>query len=109
MLIKLLKNLPPDKPARLERSDGGELKGVEQDESQATYSKKIKKEDGLVHLEAELPSELYNKFRAYHIWPRIYFLRNGKRIIITDATLENGKFVIKKIIPEGGKEVDHKE
>jgi len=96
MLIKLLKNLPPDK---------GELRGVRQDESQATYSKKIKKEDGLVNLEAELPNRLYNKFRAYAEWPRIYFFRDGKRIIITDAALENGKFLIKKITPEGKKEI----
>ena len=91
---------PPDK---------GELKGVEQDESQATYSKKIKKEDGLINLEAELPSELYSKFRAYHVWPRIYFMKDGKRIIITDATLEDNEFVIKKIITEGSKETDYKE
>lgn len=82
--------------------------GEEQDESQATYSKKIKKEDGLVNLEAELPSQLYNKFRAYAKWPRIYFFQDGKRIIITDAALENGKFIIKKVIPEGGKEMDWK-
>ena len=104
MLIKLLKNLPPDK---------GELRGVRQDESQATYSKKIKKEDGLVSeedlresvLDQRKSVILYNKFRAYHAWPRIYFIRGGKRIIITDAALENGKFLIKKITPEGKKEI----
>ena len=100
MLVKFLNDSPPDK---------GELKGVEQDESQATYSKKIKKEDGLINLEAELPSELYSKFRAYHVWPRIYFMKDGKRIIITDATLEDNEFVIKKIITEGSKETDYKE
>lgn len=76
-----------------------------QDESQATFCKKIKKEDGLVDPFHDDPQSLYNKFRAYHKWPRIYYFdANKKRVIITDATLENGKFVIKKIIPEGGKE-----
>ncbi|MFN4181356.1 MAG: methionyl-tRNA formyltransferase, partial [Candidatus Paceibacteria bacterium] len=76
-----------------------------QDESQATFCKKIKKEDGLVDPFKDDPKFTYNKFRAYHKWPRIYYFdENKKRVIITDATLLEGKFVIKKIIPEGGKE-----
>ncbi|MEK7088632.1 MAG: hypothetical protein AAB913_00695, partial [Patescibacteria group bacterium] len=66
------------------------------------------KEDGLVNLATESPNVLYNKFRAYATWPRTFFFKDGKRIIITDAVLENNRFVIKKIIPEGGKEVDYK-
>jgi len=31
-------------------------------------------------------------------------VKGGKRIIISDAILENNKFIIKKIIPEGKKE-----
>jgi len=81
---------------------------VLQDETQATYCKKIKKEDGLVDL-GDDPVKNYNKFRAYSSWPRIFFFQDNKRIIITDATLENGKFVIKKIIPEGGKEISYQE
>jgi methionyl-tRNA formyltransferase len=76
-----------------------------QDESQATFCKKIKKEDGLVDPFKDDPEVTYNKFRAYNKWPRIYYFdENKKRVIITDATLLDGKFVIKKIIPEGGKE-----
>lgn len=81
----------------------GELKGEEQDHHSATFTKKITKEDGLLDLNDD-PVKNYNKFRAYAAWPRTYFFENGKRIIITDAALEDGKFVIKKIIPEGGKE-----
>ena len=83
----------------------GKTKEVSQDESQATFCKKIKKEDGLVNLEAEPPSVLYNKFRAYATWPRIFFFKDSKRIIITDAILENGEFVIRKVLPEGKKEI----
>jgi len=86
----------------------GKTKEVSQDESQATFCKKIKKEDGLVNLGAELPSVLYNKFRAYATWPRTFFFQDNKRIIITDATLENNQFVIKKVLPEGKKEIDYK-
>ena len=83
--------------------------GVKQDESQATYCKKIKKEDGLVDLGAELPNVLYNKFRAYAFWPRIFFFKDNKRIIITDAELKDGKFIIKKVLPEGKKEIKYEE
>jgi methionyl-tRNA formyltransferase len=37
----------------------------------------------------------YNKFRAYTMWPRTFYFQNNKRIIITDATLENNNFIIK--------------
>ncbi len=86
----------------------GKIKLISQNENEATYCKKIKKEDGLVNLETESPSVLYNKFRAYAAWPRTFFFKDGKRIIITDAVLENNQFVIKKIIPEGGKEINYR-
>ncbi|OGI68373.1 methionyl-tRNA formyltransferase [Candidatus Nomurabacteria bacterium RIFCSPHIGHO2_01_FULL_42_15] len=81
--------------------------GIEQDESQATFCKKIKKEDGLIDLNADAVTN-YNKWRAYVFWPRTFFFVNGKRIIVTDAKLIDGKFVIKKIIPENGKEMNYK-
>lgn len=97
LLVKTLPNIIENK-----------LNPIIQDETEATYCKKIKKEDGLVNLATEPPSKLYDKFRAYASWPRTYFFENNKRIIITDAKLENGIFVIKKIIPEGGREIEYK-
>jgi len=85
----------------------GKIKPVPQNESLASVCKKIKKEDGLISLTDDSVKN-YNKFRAYATWPRTFFFKNGKRIIITDAALENEKFVIKKVIPEGGKEIDYK-
>src|SRR3989338_4512182 len=99
----------------------GKIKPIPQDESLASVCKKIKKEDGLVDLEKESPSVLYNKFRAYVNWPRIFFFHpptgGGKRIIITDADLidnpldkARGKqFIIKKVLPEGKKEISYEE
>lgn len=86
----------------------GAIKPVKQDEISATFSKKIKKEDGVLDI-TDSEEKKYNKFRAYSVWPRTFFFQDKKRIIITDAILENGIFVIKKIIPEGKKEIDYKD
>ena len=84
----------------------GKIKLTPQDGSLASVCKKIKKEDGLIDLNDD-PKKNYNKFRAYVTWPRTFFFKNGKRIIITDAVLENGEFKILKVIPEGGKEMGY--
>ncbi len=83
----------------------GKITPQEQDHSKATFTKKLKKEDGLVDIEKDTDETLWAKFRAYTPWPRIFFFKDNKRIIITDATLEDGKFVIKKVLPEGKKEI----
>ncbi len=85
----------------------GKIELKKQNENEATYCKKIKKEDGLLDLDDDGVKN-YNKFRAYASWPRTFFFKDEKRIIVTDATLEDGKFIIKKVIPEGGKEIDYK-
>jgi methionyl-tRNA formyltransferase len=114
LLVKILNTMTPS-PSGHSTFAGGEL--TPQDESQATYCKKIKKEDGLIDLNDD-PVKNYNKFRAYATWPRIFFFsakggsasggKESKRIIITDAKLENGEFKILKIIPENGKEMEYK-
>jgi len=86
----------------------GKITPREQNHTKATYTKKLKKEDGLIDLSDD-PILNYNKFRAYVGWPRTFFFRDGKRIIVTRATLEDGQFIIKKIIPEGKKETDYKD
>ncbi|PIR46455.1 MAG: methionyl-tRNA formyltransferase [Candidatus Vogelbacteria bacterium CG10_big_fil_rev_8_21_14_0_10_45_14] len=89
----------------------GKLLPREQEHSKATYTKKITKEDGLIDL-SDSPDKNYRKFLAYLPWPGIFFFleRGGKkiRVKITDASFENGSFVIKKVIPEGKKEMDYK-
>ena len=84
------------------------IKPTLQKESEVTHCKKINKEDGLINLNTTGTTN-YNKFRAYVIWPRTFFFEKNKRIIITDAVLENGNFIIKKIIPEGKKEITWEE
>lgn len=84
---------------------GGTLEGKPQDESLATHCGKIKKEDALISLH-DNPQTLWNKYRAYHGWPCVYFLdTDGKRVKITEAQFNNGQFIPERVIPEGKKEV----
>ncbi|HEY9481255.1 MAG TPA: methionyl-tRNA formyltransferase [Candidatus Paceibacterota bacterium] len=85
---------------------------TEQDHSKATLTKKITKEDGLLDLSAD-SYQNWLRYNAFKGWPGSYFFQDtpkGKqRIVISDATFENGTFVIKKVIPEGKKEIAWKE
>ena len=51
-----------------------------QDESQASFCKKIKKEDGLIDFAFHNAEEIYQKFLAFYTWPGI-FLANGLKLI----------------------------
>jgi len=83
----------------------GNIDAQEQDHDLATFSKKISKEDGLIDLKND-PYQNLLKIRAFNVWPRSYFFdKNKKRIVITDAEVENKKLVIKTVIPEGKKEM----
>ncbi len=53
-----------------------------QNESEATYSRKFSKSDGQIFPEKETSEEILRKYRAFSIWPQIYYIdsRSGKRI-----------------------------
>ncbi len=60
-----------------------------QDDSQASYCKKIKKEDGLVAFENA--EDIYNRYRAFVSWPGV-FLQSGlklKKIALEESTSSN--------------------
>ncbi len=86
----------------------GKIKETEQDHAKATFTKKISKEDGLIDLTTDTYKN-YLKFNAHKGWPTSYFFTDigGKntRLIIADAEYTDGKFTIKKVIPEGKKEI----
>lgn len=84
------------------------INSVSQDESLATFCKKIKKEDGQINLDDE-PENIFAKFKAFKIWPRIFFFENGKRVVISDLSFEDKTLKIKKVIPEGKKEISYEE
>jgi len=103
-LIKLGGNLLVN---NLENIINKKIISTPQNNITVSFCKKIKKNDGLIDLN-DNGIKNYNKFRAYNVWPKTFFFKNGKRIIITDAELLDNQFVIKKIIPEGKKETNYK-
>jgi len=87
----------------------GEIKATPQEHSEATFTKKITKEDGLLDLSSNAKIN-WRKFKSYYGWPGTYFFTKKKaRIKITDATFKDGEFIIKKVIPEGRKEINYGE
>lgn len=83
-----------------------EIEIQEQDHSQATFTNKITKEDGLIHPEDETAQRMnFLKFKAFEVWPQTYFFtkKNDKeiRVKVNDAIFEDGKMKILKVTPEG--------
>jgi methionyl-tRNA formyltransferase len=90
----------------------GSIEPQEQEHGMATYTKKITKEDALIDLNSD-PYKNFRKIQAFHEWPVAYFFADKKgqkiRVKITEASFENGELNIKKVIPEGKKEITYKE
>ena len=82
----------------------GKIEPKEQEHGKATYCEKIAKKDGLISPE-DSPQTILRKVRAFTPWPGAYFIANGKRIIVTAAEIEKGKLAIKRVKPEGKKEM----
>ncbi len=94
----------------LENYQGLTLISISQDDSKATYVKLIKKEDGLLDLNAD-PEVNVRKVLAYSTWPGAYLFFKNKfnkdiRIVVKDARIKDGKFTPTKVIPAGKKEMD---
>ncbi len=81
----------------------GEVKEIPQDDSHATYTKLIKKEDSDITNDSS--ETALRKIRAYEVWPRA---RLGK-LIVTDAHIENDELVLDKVIPPGKREMAYKD
>jgi hypothetical protein len=85
---------------------------ISQNEEFATHCGKMTKADGEINPNGN-PIENDRKFRAYFVWPGTYFFieKNNKksRIIVKDAAFLNGKFLIKRVLPEGKKEISYEE
>lgn len=61
-----------------------EIKPQPQDESKATYTKIIKKEDGKINRSKPV-QEIERQIRAFYPWPGSFFFWKGKRIKIIEA------------------------
>lgn len=90
----------------------GKIEPKEQEHERATYTKKFTKEDGLIDLSSD-PVANFRKILAFDVWPRAYFFapRHGKKLRITveDAELIENNLIIKKVIPEGKKEMRYED
>jgi methionyl-tRNA formyltransferase len=82
----------------------GELVPAPQEESRATYTKKFDDADALLDLSK--PREAFLKIRAFDKSPRAHFITDkGKRVVVTEASWQDGGLVIEKVLPEGKKEM----
>ncbi|MBY0538031.1 hypothetical protein K2P47_01380 [Patescibacteria group bacterium] len=91
----------------------GTLTPTAQDDTQATFCTKITKDMSELKIDpAKLPTgdealATYRKICAFDGWPETFFIHEGKRIKIKQATLTpTGKLMITRIIPEGKNEMD---
>jgi len=94
----------------LPKIENGQIKKINQKESEATFCRKIKKEDGLISPN-ENDLENWNKYRAFFGWPGVYFFTTKRdkeiRLKITKASFKDNKFIIERVIPENKKEISY--
>ncbi|HKL43656.1 MAG TPA: membrane protein insertion efficiency factor YidD [Candidatus Absconditabacterales bacterium] len=111
-LIERMKQKGPKFLNKTLISYGKRLLGeVKQNEKQATYCKKIEKEDGEIFLDKDSLEDIYKKYKAYSLRPKIYFNTapftkggNGdsikpKRVIIEKLILDEKIFETEKNKP----------
>jgi len=99
----------------------GRIEAREQNHDLATYCEKIKKEDGLLDLNADDAYKNLLKVRAYEGWPGTYafFERGGKKIRVgileahlggdPSTSLGASRLVIDRVKPEGKREISYEE
>jgi methionyl-tRNA formyltransferase len=84
----------------------GTLELQPQPHEEATYTKKVSKDDGVLRPEEETAQYMERKIRAYQGWPRTWLLHRKKRLLIDVAHLEseNGSVLLvpDQVQPEGG-------
>ena len=72
---------------------------MKQDDAQATHCGKIEKEDGLIDPYSDSIASVYQKYKAYILWPKIYFMHNNKRVIVEELVLDEELFATHKDKP----------
>lgn len=72
----------------LEKVITWEIKGIPQNNNEATYCKKIEKEDGKIDFHTMTTKQIYDLWRAYSIWPWIYTHYEWKKLEIDNCYLD---------------------
>ena len=70
----------------------GELVATPQDHTQSTFCQKITKVDGEIDPAQEPLESVYAKYRAYALWPKIWFDIKGKKNLIESLVLDASIF-----------------
>ena len=80
----------------------GRVELVEQKHDESTFCKIIKKEDGLVDLDKMMAEEIYNRWRAFCVWPGVFFKTSlkGKETVVKLLEIEKNN-----LKTDGGTEV----
>ncbi|MEX2013689.1 MAG: peptide deformylase [Parcubacteria group bacterium] len=88
----------------------GEIRETPQDDAGASFTKLLKKEDGLLNLDEPAEKNL-KKVLAYSTWPGAHMFYKNKRgeeirIVVKEAKVENGEFLPTRVIPAGKREMN---
>lgn len=83
----------------------GKIKAVPQDNTKATYTKILKKEDGKIDW-SKPANFIERQIRAYNPWPGTFDVYNEKILKILKAEVVNERLIIKQVQPEGKKPMD---
>ncbi len=71
----------------------GGITPLPQNNSEATYCKKIEKEDGLIDW-SKSADTIYHMWQGYTPWPGIYTMHEGKRLLLEKVTYLKGSLSV---------------
>ncbi len=83
-LLKISKRLLVDVLRTIEKT-GRAPKGINQNHSQATFTRMLSKKDGLVNWR-ETAETIYNKWRAFYNWPETYTFYKKQKLILKEIS-----------------------
>jgi methionyl-tRNA formyltransferase len=88
----------------------GTITSTTQNDSEATFTKKVEKADGKINLSGDVRKN-YLKYLAYENWPGTFFemKKDEKifRVLIKKANWKVNGFEIERVLPEGKKEMSY--
>ena len=93
----------------------GKVRPKAQNEDEATFTKILTREDGLISLKEKSPEEIERFLKAMNPWPGVWTQvklsekEGPKRLKILEAHLEEGKLILDKVQLEGKNEVLEKQ
>ena len=77
-----------------------QIEKVEQNDNDATYCKKILKDDLLIN--DSMPKDLiHRKIKAFSPKPGAYIIQKGKRVKLLESKIENDQLILIRVQPEG--------